>query len=254
MSRNESDQEKLKNAHKTSSKMVHDVRSSVLAIQMGATGLDKILPRLIEGYEYAIEHGCELQQINADNLTTLKEITNTIGKKTTDINTSINGFWESINNDTKSTQPDNQSVSSSNVQKHPIDNAVFKKITRLLIVDDDPVNQVIGKRILGNKGFHIDTADNCEEALELCEKYNYDIIILDIYMPNISGLEAAPLIREKITFSQPFIVGMSNDPRDEIHNNCINKGMNDYQRKPITPEWSNKLITKATYFINSRKG
>lgn len=100
MSDNENQLDKLKRINKISNKMVHDIRTPVLTINVGSSGLEKLLPRLIEGYEYAITHGYESQPIRADNLQFLKNTAQNMKSKTEEINQIIDNFWDSINKET----------------------------------------------------------------------------------------------------------------------------------------------------------
>ena len=100
MHNDESDKTKLKAINKISSEMVHDIRTPLLSINFGANGLEKFLPRLIEGYEYALKHGLQATQISTDSLNTLKDITTNIQANTTKINKRVDIFWESISKET----------------------------------------------------------------------------------------------------------------------------------------------------------
>ncbi|MDP4087312.1 MAG: PAS domain S-box protein, partial [Bacillota bacterium] len=72
-----------------------------------------------------------------------------------------------------------------------------KKPCRILITEDDEINQLVISRILKERGYNVDCANNGAEAVEICEKHSYDVILMDIQMPVMDGVEATKLIREK---------------------------------------------------------
>ena len=105
---------------------------------------------------------------------------------------------------------------------------------KLLIVDDNPINQKFLYYSL-KKYYEIETADNGLEAVEILEKKNFDIVLMDLIMPVMDGAEATLRIRKSINAMNkhiPIIFVTTNDFEHE-RVRCMNNGGNDYLIKPI---------------------
>jgi signal transduction histidine kinase/HPt (histidine-containing phosphotransfer) domain-containing protein len=104
---------------------------------------------------------------------------------------------------------------------------------RLLIVDDNEMNRDMLSRRLGRKGFLVDTAKNGTQAIEMADGGNYDVILLDIIMPGINGIEVLSRLREKYNAGElPIIMVTAREEADYVVE-ALNKGANDYLTKPI---------------------
>lgn len=100
----------------------------------------------------------------------------------------------------------------------------------ILIVDDNRINQVVTQRILEQKGFKCDICDNGTDAILKIRNFPYDLVLMDVNMPGISGLEATRLIRE---FNQTIpIVALTAVEIEEIRDEINQAGMNDIIVKP----------------------
>ncbi|NGY37482.1 response regulator [Flavobacterium sp. XN-5] len=106
------------------------------------------------------------------------------------------------------------------------------KGTKVLVVEDVVLNQLLIKIILLDFGFEIEMADNGRVAVELLEKNEYDIILMDLQMPEMNGFEATAHIRN-ILNSQIPIIALTADVTNADVEKCIAVGMNDYISKPI---------------------
>lgn len=106
---------------------------------------------------------------------------------------------------------------------------------RILLVEDNPLNQVLAKKVLNDWSWIVDTADNGAIAVEKLKENDYDIILMDIQMPEMDGYEAARTIRR--IFGQPKstipIVAMTAHAFPGELEKCIAAGMNDYISKPF---------------------
>ena len=76
---------------------------------------------------------------------------------------------------------------------------------KILVVDDNIINQVYAKTILFNSGAIITTAYDCDEAIKYLKNETFDIILMDIYMPYVSGIECSRIIREELQIKTPII-------------------------------------------------
>jgi len=105
---------------------------------------------------------------------------------------------------------------------------------RLLLADDNPINQKVCLSVLRKLGYHADIAKNGMEVLKALEQSHYDIIFLDIQMPEMDGLEAAQQICLRYPIlSRPRIVAMTGNALVGDREKCLDAGMDDYISKPV---------------------
>lgn len=105
----------------------------------------------------------------------------------------------------------------------------------LLLVEDEPLNQEVARMILGQIGFVIDAADNGLEAVERCVNQKYDLVLMDMQMPIMNGLEATRRIRQRSKNTRTPIVAMTANAFTEDREACLSAGMNDFVSKPVVP-------------------
>jgi len=120
-------------------------------------------------------------------------------------------------------QNDKQKLSAEFAQKHPL---------RLLVAEDNIINQQIILKILNLLGYDVVLAENGQEALELANKADYDMILMDVQMPEMDGLEATRQIRKNKKL-QPVIIAMTANAMQGDREECLRTGMNDYLSKPL---------------------
>ncbi len=112
---------------------------------------------------------------------------------------------------------------------------------RILLAEDNPVNQKVALQMLKKIGYKADIAANGKEVLSALERQSYDIILMDVQMPEMDGLEAAKRIRERS--DRPKIIAMTAFALKGDMDRCLDAGMDDYISKPIQlEELRNKLI------------
>ena len=114
---------------------------------------------------------------------------------------------------------------------------------KILIADDDEINQEFGLLLLKTFGYDADIANNGLEVLELLKKQSYDIILMDMQMPEMDGLTATKMIRES-SQTQPWIIAVTANVLERDRQKCLEVGMNDYLSKPIMIEDFNDAISK----------
>jgi signal transduction histidine kinase/FixJ family two-component response regulator len=113
----------------------------------------------------------------------------------------------------------------------PVDTEILKG-KRVLVVDDNDMNRLVATTILGNYGTVIFEAADGQAAVEFLRGGEVEIVLLDIQMPVMSGLEAAEMIRKDISMTLPIIALTANAIRGES-DKCLAAGMNDYLAKPF---------------------
>lgn len=113
---------------------------------------------------------------------------------------------------------------------------------KMLVVEDNKINQMISKKMLENKGILCEIIDNGEEAVEISKNYKFDMILMDIHLPGINGTIATKKIREFDTITP--IIALTAISLNENRNNLLSFGMNDVITKPFVPEDFYAIITK----------
>ncbi|TXG95571.1 MAG: response regulator [Rhodocyclaceae bacterium] len=107
---------------------------------------------------------------------------------------------------------------------------------RILLVEDEPINQMVAREMLEDVGMLVDAAGDGEEALGLVGQTAYAIVLMDLQMPRLGGLDAARMLRLLPNGSEVPIVAMTANAFNEDRENCLAAGMNDFLPKPVTPE------------------
>jgi CheY-like chemotaxis protein len=104
---------------------------------------------------------------------------------------------------------------------------------RVLLAEDNEPNQRVAKAILRGAGYAIDVAANGHKAIELVEQKPYDVVLMDVNMPSMDGLEATQLIRQTEVGRELPIIGLTASVMDGDRQRCLEAGMNDHLAKPI---------------------
>ncbi len=123
---------------------------------------------------------------------------------------------------------------------------------RILLAEDNIMNQKVALAILGKSGISVDIANNGKEAVEAASRKNYHVILMDMQMPELDGIEATEIIRncDLITLNSDVpIVAMTANASTEDRQNCLDAGMNGYISKPVNPE---ELLTVIRKYVTGQ--
>ena len=113
---------------------------------------------------------------------------------------------------------------------------------RILLAEDNRVNQKVAVRMLENMGYDPDIASSGVEVLAALDGATYDVVLMDVQMPEMDGIEATRRIRaERAAGQQPQIIAMTAAVLDEDRARCLNAGMDGFITKPIQPD----VLTEA---------
>lgn len=119
---------------------------------------------------------------------------------------------------------------------------------RVLLVEDDPVNREVASLILADAGLLTDFADDGDLAVDMAQKTDYALILMDMQMPTMGGIEATHLIREaersKAAARHVPIIAMTANAFAEDKTRCLAAGMNDFISKPVFPETLFTVVLK----------
>jgi two-component system sensor histidine kinase/response regulator len=107
---------------------------------------------------------------------------------------------------------------------------------RILVVDDQIINRLVAKQLLEQQGFEVESSESGSEALQLLEQSSVDLVLMDLHMPEMDGIETTVRIRNRFTSEELPVVALTADVTEEQHIRCLSSGMNDILTKPIQPE------------------
>src|SRR5581483_9355876 len=106
----------------------------------------------------------------------------------------------------------------------------------ILVAEDNEINQQVIRYILEKIGYSPTIVANGQEAVDEAAMHHYDIVFMDLQMPEIDGLEATRLIRRSDNSHQPVIIALTANTMEGDEDECLLAGMNDYLGKPVKLE------------------
>lgn len=107
---------------------------------------------------------------------------------------------------------------------------------RILLVEDEPINQEVSRELLEFAGLKVDLATDGQLAIEQARRHHYDLILMDMQMPVMNGVDASRAIRTLPDFQKVPIIALTANAFDEDRLRCLAAGMNDHVGKPVDPE------------------
>jgi len=122
---------------------------------------------------------------------------------------------------------------------------------RVLLVEDEPINQEVATELLKEVGLHVDLANDGEQALAMVQRTRYDLILMDLQMPRMNGIEATRAIRRLPEGKEVPILAMTANAFNEDRQRCLAAGMNDHIGKPVEP---GKLFETLLKWLGTTNG
>ncbi|WP_416397230.1 response regulator [Allohahella sp. A8] len=129
-------------------------------------------------------------------------------------------------------------LTPAELEHHPV---------RVLIAEDSPANQIVFRAMLENTGYYADVVGNGLEALQAAKDFGYDIILMDIFMPEMDGIKATRAIREESAIQSTPIIALTANAMPGDQEKFLNAGMDDYIAKPLNKKALIKMLNKWAF-------
>lgn len=164
-------------------------------------------------------------------------------------------IWIEESNDPGTTFVFTVSFKTSNIEEINNYDLQHKKhktdLLRILIAEDNEVNQLVLRRMIEKKGHLVDYVENGVEAVDAVKRNRYDIVFMDVHMPRLNGFEATKAIKEALTPDTcPYIVAVTANAVRGDMDKCLRAGMDAYVSKPIKSE---SIMQVMEEFYNIKK-
>lgn len=123
--------------------------------------------------------------------------------------------------------------------------ATSANIKKILLVEDSPLNRLVASHVVKRHGFHVTEAKNGREAIDMLQLHSFDLILMDLEMPVMNGLEATRYLREQLKLTTPVVALTATVFKSEI-DMCLQAGMSDYVVKPFEEKLLIEVIQRHT--------
>ena len=114
---------------------------------------------------------------------------------------------------------------------------------RILLAEDNPINQLLATKMLNTIGYEPIKAESGVEVIDILQTERFDMILMDVQMPEMDGIEATKIIRSKNNL-QPVIIAMTANAMQSDQDECLKAGMDDYLSKPVRVDTLKAMIEK----------
>ena len=123
---------------------------------------------------------------------------------------------------------------------------------RILLAEDNPVNQKVAIRMLERLGYRLDAVGNGLEVLDALRRQTYDIVLMDVQMPEMNGLDATRRIISTWGTDRPWITALTAGAMKENRDECIDAGVDDFLTKPINVQELEQALKRCFDALNAR--
>ncbi len=131
---------------------------------------------------------------------------------------------------------------------HPGDGAEELQL-RILLAEDSPTNQLLATINLEQAGYVVEAVDNGRKAVQALGEADFDVVLMDVFMPEMDGLEATRAIRqqEEVSGQRIPIIAMTGTDTQEHREKCLEAGMDGFVSKPVSPNEFHKVIASLLF-------
>lgn len=135
------------------------------------------------------------------------------------------------------------------------DGKIYKHFPmKILVAEDNIINRKLVTALLSRMGFTVDSVINGLEAYEMVKRMDFDIVLMDIQMPEMTGIEATIKIKEEVPADrQPLIIALTANVMAEDKESCIKSGMVDYMPKPVDYILLQDMLIKWGNYLSKKK-
>ena len=125
-------------------------------------------------------------------------------------------------------------------------------LPQILIAEDNLINQKLASKILNKLGYNVETAINGRDAIDKLKAKHFDIVLMDMQMPELDGLEATKIINSGDDDEKPVIIAMTANAMEGDKRSCLDAGMDDYISKPLKMDEIKTVLQKWTDLIHNK--
>lgn len=125
-----------------------------------------------------------------------------------------------------------------------MDSVIKDKSIKILLAEDNLVNQLLIKKVIEKAGYSLDLATNGLQALEKLTQSNYDLVLMDVQMPELNGLETTREIIKTYKSERPKIIAITAGSFGDDEKQCLDAGMDDTLEKPFKLEQLQEKMQK----------
>ena len=220
---------------------INDYNNCKLIIKVEDTGVgikDEMIDKLFDKFTRDSEHGNSTIEGTGLGLAITKKLVEMMGGKIT-VQSKLNvGSTFTVYLTEKYERTDlNKEVVKE--EKELVDASGQK----ILIIDDNEINLKVERRLLERKNFDVDTCSNAKNGIDMAVTGDYDLILMDDMMPDVSGTEAMKVLKDNYNYNKPIIVLTANAKSGD-RKNYLKKGFDDYIAKPVKINDLMKVINK----------